>query len=626
MYFTPRSLVPLGIAAAVFMAGGWFLLRPPLPPAQFTFANGTEIKSVDPHKVTGVPEHRIIEALFEGLTRQNPETLAPEPGVAERWEISDDQRVYRFYLREDARWSNRAADPVTAHDFVYSVRRILSPDTEAEYAYQAWYIENAKKYSLAGSGLEVGDRVEVELLEPPASALPFARGALVRGVLKRIDAIANQPDEERIFVVNVDGQERRYRPGASQDEGDLLACRHVLLDFDEVGVKAIDDSTLEMRLTAPTSYWLTMTANLPLFPVHQPCVETYGTPDWTRPEHIVSNGAFRLRARRIRDRIRLVKSDTYWDRDNVYLKVIDALAVESQTTALNLYLTGAVDWIDVTPPTVMREFLKPGAPPRDDLNPAPRLGTYYYMLNTQRPPLTDVRVRRALSMAINRAEITTKILGAGQLPAYSLVPPGLPEYTAPKCPPEDPNRARQLLAEAGFPDGQGFPRLEIHFNTNEAHRDVAELIRKQWQRELGIIVTARNEEWGSYLNTQRQMEYMVSRRAWIGDYLDPNTFLDMFVTGGENNKTGFGDPTYDAAIVEAGSELDPQRRWQLLQDAEQILLDEQPIIPIYFYVSSNLVAPYVYGFYNNLQDFHPLRALRIDRDATGPNDFMTTAP
>ena len=206
------------------------------------------------------------------------------------------------------------------------------------------------------------------------------------------------------------------------------------------------------------------------------------------------------------------------------------------------------------------------------------------------------------------------------------MPPGLEGYTAATCPVEDPQRARQLLADAGYPEGQGFPRLEIHYNTNEMHRDVAELVRKQWQRELGIIVTARNEEWGSYLNTQRQMDYMVSRRAWIGDYLDPNTFLDMFISEGENNKTGFSDKNYDELISVASEELDATMRLQLLHDAEQILLDDQPIIPIFYYVSSNLVAPYVRGFYNNLQDFHPLRAIRIDRDAAGPNEFMQTAP
>ena len=368
MYFTSRNLVPVLMAAAIFTIGAWFLLRPPWPPADFTFVNETEIKSVDPHKVTGVPEHRIIEAVFEGLTRQNPQTLGPEPGVAESWDISADRRVYRYRLRKTARWSNDA--PLTAHDFVYSLRRLLSPDTAAEYAYQAWYIENAKKYTMGSAGVQQGDPVEVELLQPPEGALPFARGALVKGTLLRSEPAEAASDEPRVFIVDVNGQQRRFRPGAEQDDGEVQACRHVLLDFDEVGVKALDEHTLEIRLSAPTSYWLTLTANLPLFPVYQPCVEQYGTPDWTRPEHIVSNGAFRLTARRIRDRIRLTKNPTYWDRQNVHVEVIDALAVESKTTALNLYLTGAVDWITVTPETVLREFLKPGAEPRDDLNPA----------------------------------------------------------------------------------------------------------------------------------------------------------------------------------------------------------------------------------------------------------------
>ena len=180
-------------------------------------------------------------------------------------------------------------------------------------------------------------------------------------------------------------------------------------------------------------------------------------------------------------------------------------------------------------------------PPRNDINPYPQLTTYFYLLNTTRPPLNDVRVRRALSLALDREEITRVATAAGEQPALSLVPPHLPGYTQQFCEPRNPEQARKLLAEAGYPQGVGFPKLEIHYNTDQVHQSVAELVRKQWQRELGITVSLRNEEWASYQQTQQQMKYMVSRRSWIGDYLDPNTFLDMFVTGGENNLTGFSN-------------------------------------------------------------------------------------
>ena len=241
-------------------------------------------------------------------------------------------------------------------------------------------------------------------------------------------------------------------------------------------------------------------------------------------------------------------------------------------------------------------------PPPNDVKPAPQLTTYYYMLNTTRQPLNDVRVRKALALALDREEITRVATAAGEVPAFSLVPPAMPGYKRQPFPPRNPELARKLLAEAGYPGGRGFPKLEIHYNTDQGHQAIAELARKQWQRELGINVTLRNEEWASAQNTQQQMDYMLSRRAWIGDYLDPNTYLDMFVTGGENNSTGFTNAEYDKLIADAAREPDEAKRMQMLERAERILMDELPIIPIYFYVSKNLVKPYVRGFYNNLQD------------------------
>jgi oligopeptide transport system substrate-binding protein len=248
------------------------------------------------------------------------------------------------------------------------------------------------------------------------------------------------------------------------------------------------------------------------------------------------------------------------------------------------------------------------------------------MLNTTRRPLQDSRIRRALSLAIDRKEITRVATAAGEKPAYSFVPPHLPHYERQKCQPRNPVLARQLLAEAGYAKGLGFPKLEIHYNTDQVHQSIAEMVRKQWQRELGITVALRNEEWGSAQETQHQMDYVISRRAWIGDYLDPNTFLDLFVTDGENNLTGFSNAEYDRLIAEAAKEPDNAQRMQMLQQAERILMDEMPIIPIYFYVSRNLVRPYVRGWYNNLQDTHHLRAIWIDRtvdpDDPHPNEFM----
>jgi oligopeptide transport system substrate-binding protein len=329
-----RRIAYFSVLLAIgFSAVAWAVLRVQLPPADFTFVNETEPKSLDPHLVTGVPEHRIISAVFEGLTRLNPQTCAPEPAAAESWDISDDKRTYTFHLRKNARWSN--GEPVTAHDFVYAYRRFLDPITAAEYAYQAWYIKNAKRYSTGAGGIQPDDRVEIELNKRPEGALPHARGELFFGKLDRIEGDA----DSRVFVVKIDDQERRFRPGEFEPNSGIEPCKQILLDFREVGVRALDDYSLETTLENPTPYWLELVAYHATLPVNKTCLETWGKPDWTSDEHIVTNGPYRVAFRRLRDRIRLVKSETYWDRDNVALDVIDALAINSQVTMFNLFET-----------------------------------------------------------------------------------------------------------------------------------------------------------------------------------------------------------------------------------------------------------------------------------------------
>jgi oligopeptide transport system substrate-binding protein len=624
----------MGFLALVLIGGlsavGWAVYGSRLPPADFTFTNESEIRSVDPATVTGNSDGRILWSVYEGLMRPRSQDNRAEPGVAERYELSKDGRVYTFHLRANARWSNN--DPVTARDFLYSFRRFLDPLTGSEYSYQAWYITNAKRYTYGPKGFGPGDPVEVEL-NPPTSVPNTVRGKLLLGKLIRFESKVDDGEskDKRIFAVSVDGHERRFA-SASDNEPlppGIEQCRQVLLDFREVGIRVIDDRTLEIRLDNPTPYFLDILAFYPLSPVHGPTIERYGKPDWKSPEHFVGNGAFRLAARRIRDRIRLVKSDTYWDHDNVRVNVVDALSIEDRTTNLNLYLTGQCDWVTQPPPNAVRELLKQ-QPPRNDINPSPQITTYFYLLNTKRPPLNDARVRRALALSLDRDEITRLGTAAGESPAYNLVPPQIPNYTPQTFPKRDPEKARTLLAEAGFPKGLGFPKLELHYNNDEVHQSIAELVRKQWQRELGIAIGLRNEEFASYLESQHRMDFMISRRAWIGDYMDANTFLDMYVTDGDNNNTGFSNAEYDKLIADAAKELDPAKRRLLLEHAERILMQEMPIIPIYFYVSRNLVRPYVRGWYNNFQDNHQLRTIWIDHsvdpDDPHPNEFMGRKP
>ena len=372
-----------------------------------------------------------------------------------------------------------------------------------------------------------------------------------------------------------------------------------------MGIRAEDDYTLVVTLKEPTPYFTNLVAFYPLYPVNRECVERHGTPDWTKPENIVTNGPYQLQFRRIRDRLRLKRNPLYWDVENVALETIDALAIMSETTSLNMYINGQLDWSPTMPNTIMEQLRK-----RDDFVSAPFLAVYFYRINVKRPPLDNVLVRRALNMAINKQLICDQIVAAGQQPARSFVPE-LSGYQSSQCGAHDVSKARQLLAEAGYPNGKGFPRIQILYNTSDSHREIAEFIQQQWKENLGIDIELRNLEWATFLNTLKQRDYWVARSGWIGDYPDPNTFLDMFVSGGPNNQTNWSQPDYDALIESAKSEPDKARRMAVFHQAERMLMDELPILPIYFYVSLNLVNPRVQGFSGNIQDVHPLHILRV---------------
>ena len=636
--------------------------------ADFVMNNGTEITTMDPATVTGVPEGRVIYSIFEGLTVKHPRTLEPVPGMAESWTVSEDGRTYVFRIRAGARWSD--GQPVTAHDFAWSWERLLHPETAAEYAYQLWYVAGAQPYTtmpedrLYAPGPEHGLWVErladgharvgltgflLETL-PPAeapvlAAAPgerLAEGATLLGLgghALRLPFAARVVATNPVAPASVRGLladpwtagwllELEPAPGELERalaRGALLPGPRFRAEVawpELVGIDAPADDELVVRLKAPTPYFINLTAFYPLFPVSRRNLEHARErwPDtwqveWVRPENIVTNGPFLVAERRVNDRIRLVRNPDYWDADAVAFRTIDVLAVEHYGTMLNLYLTGEVDWIDRVYPNLVPRLIR-----REDFRPEPYLGTYFFRVNVTEPPLDDRRVRHALALAIDRRAICEKVMKSGQVPNWSLVPHGFQDYDKPEMEhaPVGPDlegyeqafaadcaRAAELLVEAGYDPAAGrFPTIEIHYNTSEAHRDLAEVVADSWRRRLGIDAKLLNQEWKVYLDTQSTLGYDVSRSAWIGDYLDPNTFLDLFVTGGENNKTGWGDPRYDALIERAKSQPDPAARMELLRQAEEILLEELPVLPIYTYVTQNMVKPRLGGFAENLQDVH----------------------
>ncbi|MFH0920793.1 MAG: peptide ABC transporter substrate-binding protein [Fibrobacterota bacterium] len=371
-------------------------------------------------------------------------------------------------------------------------------------------------------------------------------------------------------------------------------------DFRQVGVTALDDSTLLVALRQPTPYFLDLAGFECLYPVNRRCVETHGI-RWTRPGNIVCNGAYRLTQHQLNYKIRLEKNPRYWNAGRVSFNIIDAYTCEGVNTAFNLYETGDAELIEDFPNLIAEEILK-----RPDKMVAPYLGTYFYRFNVTKKPFDDNRVRRAIDLAVNRADIVRYVTKNGEIPAGTLVPPGMPGY--PGIPPVlyNPDSAKKLLAEAGFPGGKGFPSSELLYNTSENHKKIAEAIANMLKQTLGITLVPINMEWKVLLSKMDALDYTIVRGSWIGDYTDPNTFLDMFVTNGGNNRTGWSHPGYDSLIARAGRTLAPAERMPLLAAAEKILVEEGPIINIYYYVTKYLVKPGLRGLYPNLRGYYDL--------------------
>ncbi len=389
-------------------------------------------------------------------------------------------------------------------------------------------------------------------------------------------------------------------------------------NWSEVGTEVPDDNTFVVTLENPTPFFLDITSFYTASPVPAHKVRELGDA-WAREENIVTNGPFYLADWRHRERLLLKRDPLYWDVANVPAGAIELLTVESIPTNFNLVLTGAAHWTDRNgiPNNFVANVLAGEASKVRPLavRRGPYLGTYFVRCNVNEPPLDDVRVRKALAMSIDQADITEYVTRAGEMPAHVMVPPGIEGYGGVRGLSFDPEGARELLTQAGFPGGDGFPRLVYLFNTSEAHRGVAEVLQAQWKEYLGIDVELENQEWQVYLDNQTNLRYQLSRSAWIGDYPDPNTFLDMWMTGGGNNRTGFSNARYDSLVVAAGAESDPVERAEILAECEKILVEEElPILPIYHYVSLHLYDPRLKGVQNNVLDKMMLKYIYLDAE------------
>ncbi|ATC64922.1 peptide ABC transporter substrate-binding protein [Nibricoccus aquaticus] len=386
-----------------------------------------------------------------------------------------------------------------------------------------------------------------------------------------------------------------------------------ITDASQIGARALDDHTLELSLDHPVPYLAGLVCHSAWYPIHRATIEKFGAIDqrglpWTRPGNIVSNGYFILADWRPNQFIRLTKSPTYWDRDNVKLNEVLFHPIESADAEERAFRSGQLHITRQVPIPKIATYRKERP---DVLKNDPVLSIYYYSLNTEKPPLTDARVRRALALAIDRDQIVKFVTRGGQLPAGHFTPPGTAGFTAQAVTGTDIPTAQKLLAEAGFPGGKGFPRIEILYNTSEGHKSIAEAIQQMWKKNLGVDIGLYNQEAKVWLDSMRQKNYQISRAGWGGDYLDPSTFLDIMLGDSGNNHTNWKNPEYDRVLLEARNTSDQAKRFENFQRAEQILSEDMPIIPIYFYVRNTLVLPEVKGWYGNLLDHHPLKGVYL---------------
>ena len=520
--------LPIRKTAPVILPDGSSLLRR---------GNGAEPESLDPHKAQSTTSSNILRDLYEGLVSEAPDG-ALIPGVAERWDISDDGFTYTFYLRETAKWSN--GEPVTAGDFVYSLRRSVDPATGSSYS---------------------------AILSPILNA------------------------------------------------GDIIAGK---LPPDALGVEALDVRTLRIRLKASTPYFIGLLAHASSHPVYRPAVEAHGD-RFTQPGRAVSNGAYQIREWVALSHIVAERNPHYWDNANTKIDAVKFLVIDNAEAEFKRYLAGELDLTESVPIPRL-DWAKRRLPA--EYKSYPSISTYYYGLNLEREPFKNrSALRRALSMALDRKILVEKVTRGGEIPAYGWVPPGILNYTQQKPEWADWPREKQvaeaqrLYREAGYSDKKPLS-VELRYNTSEGHKKVAAAAAAMWKYTLGVKVTLVNEEWKVLLqNVNAKKVTQIYRAGWVGDYNDAYTFAELMHSRFGLNGTGYASVQYDALVDAASIEADLGKRRALLEEAERVLLADQPLIPVYFYVSKRMVKPYVRGYQGNIMNHHASKDLWIEAGA-----------
>jgi ABC-type oligopeptide transport system substrate-binding subunit len=496
---------------------------------------GGQIDTLDPHAARSVQAHKVLEDLFQGLLEYSADGRL-QAGVAESWSVSDDGLVYLFKLREDSKWSN--GDPVTADDFVYSLRRLVDPKTAAFYGQFVGSIENAPE--ILGGGVKP----------------------------------------------------------------------------DTLGVRAIDEWTLEIVLSRPTPYFPQLLTHPATYPVHRGSIEEHGD-RFARAENLVSNGAYTLGEWVINSIVSLNRNEAFWDAEKVKIDRVRWMPLADSSAEYLRYRAGELDITSNVSPNEF-EFVKRDRP--NELRVSPYLGLYYYGINlTKEPFKSNEKLRQALSMAVDREVLVERVTGRGEVAAYSWVPPGMegyePSYLSYKGMTRDERlaEARRLYKEAGY--GPDNPlRVEIRYHTSDIEQTVALAIHSMWKENLGAEAELVNEEFKVLLSNIQQMAITeVYRLSWIGDYSDPDTFLQLMISDNPSNLVGYENSEFDELMKSAELELDEDERIKILQKAEQLMLSEHPAIPLYYYVSKHIVREGIEGWEPNILDRHPSKYLSIER-------------
>ena len=620
-----------------------------IPPRQniLRYVNGDEPGSLDPPISTGQPEARIYMALYQGLIDYDPRTLQAIPALAERWDLSNDSSEFVFHLRHNAVWSNR--DPITAQDFVYSVRRGVSPALASQNAYLAYYINYAEAYNrkavfardtrtnqfvlekdVADSAPAVGSAPNAGTTSAIASE--YASGAIGPESLQGPDVKASgAPDTAfhqlmhappRLTLPGDEAARNKLLAGNAKLQAAVKGKEFVSVTGEDIGVEAVDDYTVRISLSQPAPYFLGLLGHQLFRLAPRKIVEKYGE-QWTQPEHIVTCGPFKMKAWIPYSELVVERDPLYWDAANVHLDEIHFFVSQDNPTSLNLYKVGEAD--AVLNHAVPNAWLQVVRPKKDYMDGA-EAAIAFVNINVTKPPMNDIRVRRAFNMSIDKVSYATSRLVTKPLSAFT--PEGIfVGYPQPKGDPFDPEQARKLLGEAGFPvtkQGNGFQckdfpvgEVEYIFNTNSSNKAMAEYMQAQWKQNLGITVPLRSMEFKTFLPARNKLEYKgFAVGLWSADYMDPFTFLGLFSTPDGSSGSGWFDPKYVAMLNEANRTLDQQKRYELLAKAEKYLLDNQPVIPIETFAVNWLKKPYVKGMYPNAASLYPWKFVYIERDSS----------